>query len=68
LSGVLLLALVHVELLLDGRLCVPPVRVSRELGIAVFADSTHGNVPDSLYDSKIALRHEASLPQAGKRR
>ena len=54
-------AFVSVELLLNGGLGVSHVGVSRELGIAAFADSEHWNVPDSLYDPKIALGHVGSL-------
>lgn len=68
LAGILRLALMRVELFLDGRLRVPHVRVSRELGIAIFTDSEHWNVPDSFYDPKIALGHKASFPQAGFQR
>lgn len=64
-AGILRLALVRVELLLDGRLRVPSVRLPREVGIAVFADSQHGNIPDSFDDPEIALWHEASFPQVG---
>jgi hypothetical protein len=64
LAGILRLALVHIELLLNGRLRVPHVRVSRELSVAMFTDSEHGNIPDSFYNPKIALEHEASFPQA----
>lgn len=67
-GGVLLLALVQVELRLDGGLCVPPAWVSRELSSTGFADSEHRHVSDPLYDPKIALRHEASFPQERKRR
>jgi hypothetical protein len=55
------LALVRVELLLDGGLCVPHAGVSRELGFAVFANPEHRNVPDSLDNSKFALWHIQSL-------
>jgi hypothetical protein len=55
------LALVRVELLLDGRLCVPHAGVSRELGVAVFANPQHRNVPDSLDNSEFALWHIQSL-------
>ena len=55
------LALVSVELLLDGRLGIPHVGVSRELGVATFTDSHHRNIPASLYDPKIAFRHIQSL-------
>jgi hypothetical protein len=57
-------ALVSVKLLLDGGLGIPHVRVSRELGVTVFADSEHRNVPNSFDDPKIALRHETSFPRA----
>jgi hypothetical protein len=65
LAGFLLLALVRVELLLNGRLRVSHVGVSRELDVAIFTDSEHWNVPDSFHDPKIALWHEASFPYAG---
>ena len=68
LGRTLFLALVDVELRLDGRLCVPHVRVPRELGVTAFTDSEHGNISDSLYDPEIALRHEASVPQVRERR
>jgi hypothetical protein len=53
------LALVRIELLLDGWLAFDrhTLRVCRELFITVFADCQHWDIGDSLYDSKIALRH-----------
>ncbi len=64
--GIYSFALVRVELFLDGRLRVPHVAVSGELRIAALANSQHGDVPDSLYDPKIAFWHEPSFPQAGR--
>jgi hypothetical protein len=61
LTAIQQLALVGIELPLDGRLCIPTGRFSGELGIAAFADSEHRNIPDSLYDPKIALGHVQSL-------
>ena len=55
------LALMGVELVLDGRLCISPIRVTDELFVAPFADSERRNVPDSSYDPKIALEHVQSL-------
>ncbi|MGA8312366.1 MAG: hypothetical protein WB755_20215, partial [Terriglobales bacterium] len=66
-------ALVRIELLLDYRLC-PRLLSSRlmlrlELDFAELTDSDHRNVLDPLYDAKIALGHEYSLPQfAGVKR
>jgi hypothetical protein len=54
-------ALVGIELPLDRRLCVSSVGISGELCVAPFADSEHRNIPDSLYDPKIALGHVRSL-------
>ena len=61
LTAVHRLALVGIELLLDSRLRIPHVGVSRELSIAVFADSEHRDVPSSLYDSELAFGHVQSL-------
>ncbi len=55
------LALVGIELALNGGLCISPFRVTDELCIAPFADSKRWDVPDSLYDSKIAFSHVQSL-------
>ncbi len=65
LAGILRLALVRVELLLDGRLGVPHLGVSRELGVAIFTDSEHGHVPEPFHDAKIAFGHGHSFPQGG---
>ena len=61
LAAVHRLALVRVKLPLDSRLRVPLGGVSRELSIAVFADSEYRNVSDPLHDPKVALWHEDSL-------
>ena len=53
----LILALMRVKLSLDCRLRVSLVGISRELGVALFADPDHGNVSDALDDPKVALRH-----------
>jgi hypothetical protein len=67
LAAVHRLASMRVELLLDGGLGIPHVGVTRELGVAAFADSEHWDVPDSFYDPKIALCHRESLAHsAGK--
>jgi len=55
------LALVGVELALDGRLCISTVRVSGELCVTSLADSKSRNVSGSLYDPKIAFSHVQSL-------
>ena len=55
------LTLVGIELLLDGRLGIPHVGVSRKLGVTAFADSEHRDVPNSLHDPKNALWHAESL-------
>jgi hypothetical protein len=55
------LALVGVELVLDGRLCISTIRVTGKLFVAPLADSKRRNVPDSLYDPKIAFGHVQSL-------
>jgi len=52
------LARVVIELTLNIRLGVPPVRVSGELRIASFANSERGNAPDPPYDPQIALGHD----------
>jgi hypothetical protein len=52
---------VGIELPLDGRLCIPTVRVPSELCVASFADSEHRNVSDPLYDPKIPFGHVQSL-------
>jgi hypothetical protein len=67
LTGIRGPALVRVELLLDY--CLRPRLLSgwlmfrMELLLAGFADSDDRNILDSLYDTKIALGHEHSLPQ-----
>src|SRR5579863_3241008 len=53
----LLLTFVPVKLLLDGRLCVALVGISRELGIALLTDPDHRYVSHPLHDSKIPLSH-----------
>ena len=55
------LALVSVELALDGGLCISPVGVSGELRVTSFADPEGRNVSSSLYDPEIALGHLQSL-------
>ena len=50
-----------IELPLDEGLCISTVGVSGELCVASLADSERRNVPDSLYDPKIAFRHVQSL-------
>jgi hypothetical protein len=64
LAGVQPLALVRIELLLDGRLTFyrSACRVCGELCIAVFADSHHGYIGPSPHDPQIALRHAYPLP------
>lgn len=47
--------LMGIELSLDGRLGIPHVWVSRELGITAFADSEHRGVPNTFHDPKTAL-------------
>ena len=61
LTAVHRLALVGIELPLDGRLRISPIRVCAELRIASFADSECRDIPDSLYDPKIAFWHDRSL-------
>ena len=63
LAGVHQLALVTVELLLDGRLCIPHIRVAHELLVAMFTDSKHWDISDPLHDPKITLWHIISFPQ-----
>ncbi len=65
LAAVYRLALVGVELPLYVRLCIPPVWFAGELRVASFADSERWDVPDSLYDPKIAFRHIQSLAHSG---
>jgi len=54
-----------VELVFDSSLYFHHLilRVYRELRIALFTDSLYGDIGESLYDSKIAVRHEPSFPQ-----
>ena len=61
LTAVYGLALVGVELLLDSRLSIPPVRVSSKLPVATFTDSEHWYIPNLFHDPKIALLHGCSL-------
>jgi hypothetical protein len=67
LATVYRLAAVCVELLLDGRLRVAHVGVSRELRVAPFADSEHRDVPNPFHDPKIALWHTESLAHSAGR-
>jgi len=62
LAAVQRLAIVGIELPLNGRLRVAHVRVARELGVAAFADPEHRKVSNLFYDSQLTLRHENSLP------
>jgi hypothetical protein len=64
LASVLALALVCIELLLDGRLTFyrSACKVCGELCIAVFADSRDWYIGPSPYDPQIALRHVYALP------
>jgi hypothetical protein len=55
------LAFVGIKLPLNVRLGISTVRVSGKLRVATLADSECRNVPDSLYDPKVALRHDWSL-------
>lgn len=64
-------ALVRIELPLDHGLR-PSLLASRlmprvELDLARLTDSDDRNILDSLYDPKIALGHEYSLPQFARR-
>jgi len=61
LATVYRLTLVDVKLCLDGRLGIPHIGVSRELGTTAFADSEHRDVPNPFHDSQIALSHTESL-------
>jgi hypothetical protein len=54
-------AFVGIELPLNVRLGISTVRVSGKLCVATLADSERRNVPDSLYDPKIAVGHNWSL-------
>src|ERR1700682_3324649 len=58
------LALVCIDLLLDGRLTFDrsACRVCGELCIAVFADSHHWYIGPSPHDPQLALRHGYTLP------
>jgi hypothetical protein len=67
LAAVHRLAVVCVELLLDGRLRVAHVRVSRKLRVTAFADSEHWDVPYLFHDSQIALSHTESLAHSAGR-
>ncbi|PYX82528.1 MAG: hypothetical protein DMG70_14530 [Acidobacteria bacterium] len=51
------LALMGVELFLDGGLGIPHLGVSPELRVTAFTDSEHRNVPNSFHDPKITLWH-----------
>lgn len=57
----------RIELPLNGRLRIPHVGIARELGVTALADSEHWNVPDSLYDTKIAFCHTESLTHSAGR-
>jgi hypothetical protein len=63
LVGIRALALMRVELLLDGRL--PELMgVCGKLGMAVFTNSQDRNISDPLCDPEVALWHAYSFPQA----
>jgi hypothetical protein len=64
-AGVLGLALVRIELLLNGALGITELaetmRVCGKLSVAIFADSEHWHILDSLYYPEIALGQGAGF-------
>ncbi len=62
LFGILRLAFVDIELLLDSRL-PQAMRVRREFCLANFTDSENGYTPGLLHDPKFSFCHAISFPQ-----
>jgi hypothetical protein len=61
LATVYRLTFVGIELPLNVRLGISTVRVSGKLCVATLTDSERRNIPNSLYDPKVATGHDSSL-------